>query len=358
MRAGPSDAILAGAVGWAPVVSSWLGSTCLAQDVPISGAALSASRSQEVPERLTLSVPARTAGGSWVPGLDPAHPLARFGQRLAVDVVMTASRSRSWRVSLGWFQIQSWQESNDGGKVEVDAAGILQRVADDRLVTATAPPSGSTFASEFRRLMSGGIPVAVDAGLVDRACPASFQWDEDRLGALYDLADAWPARILTGGDGIVRVLPPLPATPTPVLTWTDGQGGVLMSAPASDTRDGIYTSVVVRSSATDAANRAAVTATATATGVYGDTYGPVRKFFSSPLITTDAQAQATAATMLADSLRPARQVTVTLPPDPRVEVGDAVRTVWDGVTRDGWVLGYTLPLTATGGAMTVTVGLA
>ena len=343
-----------------PVVSSWLGSTCLAQDVPISGAALSASRSQEVPERLTLSVPARTAGGSWVPGLDPAHPLARFGQRLAVDVVMTASRSRSWRVSLGWFQIQSWQESDDGGKVEVDAAGILQRVADDRLVTATAPPSGATFASEFRRLMSGGIPVAVDAGLVDRACPASFQWDEDRLGALYDLADAWPARILTDGDGIVRVLPPLPATPTPVLTWQNGEGGVLMSAPAGDTRDGVFTSVVARSSATDAANRAPVQVEATA----GDSqyaagvYGAVRRFYSSPLITTAAEATAAATAILADSLRPARQLKVTLPPDPRVELGDPVRTIWDGVTRDGWVEDYAMPLTIGGGAMSVTVGLA
>ena len=360
MRAGAPSKVLATSAGWAPIVASWLGSTLLAADVPILSGRQTVQGSQMVPERVTLTVPAVADGRSWVPGEDPTHPLARFGQRLAIDVNVTASRARSWRSQLGWFQVQDWSESADGATVDVECVGLLQRPSDDRLPAPSSPASGSTFVSEFRRLMSGGIPVSIDAALVDRACPLSFAWAEDRLGALYDLADAWPARILTGGDGIVRVLPPLPDTPTPVLTWTDGQGGVLMSAPASDTRDGIYTSVVVRSSATDATNRVPVQAEAFAGQVeyQSDTYGVVRKFYSSPLIATDAQAQATAQTMLADSLRPARQITVTLPPDPRVELGDAVSTVWDGVTRDGWVVGYTMPLTATGGAMTVTVGLA
>lgn len=358
MRSGAPTTVLASSAGWAPVVSSWLGTTLLAADVPVLGGALAVQGSQMVPERVTLAIPVIADGRSWVPGSDTTHPLARYGQRLAIDINVTASRARSWRSQLGWFQVQDWSQSADGATLDVECTGLLQRPSDDRLPAPSSPAAGSTFGSEFRRLMSGGVPVIIDPALVDRACPLSFAWSEDRLAALYDLAEAWPARILTGGDGVVRLLPPLPAAPVPVLTWTDGQGGVLMSAPASDTRDGVYTSVVVRSSATDAANRVAVSATSTASGVYGEVYGPVRKFHSSPLITTFGEAQATADAMLAESLRPARQLKVTLPPDPRVELGDPVRTIWDGVTRDGWVVGFTLPLTATGGAMAVTVGLA
>lgn len=356
MRQGPPDAALSSSAGWRPLVASWHGSTLLAERVPVLDGTMAASARSQIPEQLSLRVPALDGGRSWLPGVDPMHPLARFGQRLAVSIEVTARR-RSWVTRLGWFQVQDWAESADGSAVDVTCVGLLQRVADDGLPTASSPSPGSTFESEFRRLMSGGIPVMIDPQVDDRAVPLSFSWDTDRLGALYSLADAWPARLSVDGDGVVRVLPPLAGTPIPVLSWTDGQGGVATSAAQADTRDAIFTSVIAVSSATDDANRAPVYAEARAGGIFGEVYGAVRRRYSSPLITNAAEASAAAQMILADSLRPARRLLVSLPPDPRVELGDPVSVTWDGVEHRGWVVDYRLPLVV-GGEMSVTVGLA
>ncbi len=117
--------------------------------------------------------------------------------------------------------------ADDESTVKVTAKGLLQIPADDDFAAPEQPRPAGTFASEFRRLMSAGIGVSIDPALVDRACPGGFVWEQDRLTALYDLADAWPARILTGADGIVNVRPPLGVVPIPVVTraasifWTE-----------------------------------------------------------------------------------------------------------------------------------------
>ena len=218
--------------------------------------------------------------------------------------------------------------------------------------------SSAPLASEFRRLMPGGIPVIVD-GPTDRDCPSSFAWDEDRLAALYDLADAWPARILTDGDGAVRVLSPLGGTPDVVLTLTDGVGGVVMSAPQEDTRDECYNAVVARAASTDGPTRDGIWAEQRVeSGPYAvGTYGVVRRFYSSPVIETESQAQSAARAILEDAQRPSRTLRVTMPADPRPEIGDGVSVTFDGVTSEGWVLDVDLPLIGTSGAMTMTVGL-
>lgn len=362
MRAGPDAVVLATSAGWRPRVSSWLNGALLADDVPVVDGRVSWASGQQVPERLSLTVPRFSPGWDWLPGVDTEHPLARFGQELWVDLVVTASRSREWVTRLGRFRVQSWESVDDDGAVQVECVGVLQRAADDRLPTPTAPAVLATFESEFRRLMPGGIPVVVDAAVVDRAVPTSFAWDEDRLAALYEIADAWPARVLTDADGVVQVLPPLGEVPDVVLTLTDGEGGVVMAAPQEDTRDGAYNAVVARAADTDGVDRSGVWAEAqVTTGPFAvSRYGVVRRFFASPLITTTSQALASARTILADAQRPSRTIRVQMPPDPRPEIGDGVSVTRGGVTRDGWVMGVEMPLVQgpSPAPMVLTVGLA
>jgi hypothetical protein len=207
--------------------------------------------------------------------------------------------------------------------------------------------------------MVSGVPVSIDPALSDRACPKTFQWGDDRLAALYDIADAWPARVRVDDGGTVTVLPPLSGTPDPVVTLTDGQRGTVVSAPRRDTRDGVPNVLVVRSSATDDPARAPVQAVAVvASGpLTPDTYGEVVEFFSTPLAVTLSQCKATAETMLATRTRPSVQRVVTCAPDPRVDTDDPVLVVRGADTDLGWVIGFDLPLTLDGGAMTVTVGV-
>lgn len=415
MRDGPDGEVLAGAYRWTPQVSSWLGGDLLADEVPVVSGRLSVDVAQQIPERLTFTVPEWAGGVSWVPD-SPRHPLAKFGQFVDVSVTVTSSvTGEEWQTRLGRFQVQAWTHDDVAGSVDVECVGLLQRPGDARFTTPQVPRAGGTLGSEFVRLMVDGIPVLIDERLADRAVPTSFQWDEDRLGALYDLADAWPARIRMDEFGQCRVLPPLGDTPVPVLTFTDGIGGTLVSAPTEDTRDGVYNVVVARSSATDDPSRPPVQGQARVTaGPFSadGPYGAVVRFWSSPLATTKAQLDASAASLLADAIRPASQRVVTCPPDPRVDVDDAVQvrtgarvaststpesvdggsaftssavaidggaagdpggyllggaadtsfgestvTLYDS-SEPGWVVGYDLPLTASDGPMTVRVGVA
>lgn len=358
MRSGAPSSVLASSAQWDVQVASWQGTSLRAASVPIVSGVWSADASRQVPDSLDLRVP-RGAVDEWVPGADTSHPLARYGQTLTATVVVTdVTGQSSWRTQVGQAVIQEWS-ADDPGDVQVTAAGVLQRVADDRLPAPTSPAAGATLAGEFRRLISGGIPVEI-AGLTDRAAASSFTWDEDRLAALYDIADAWPALLAVTARGGVRLSAPLPATfPGPVLTWTDGEGGTVVSAPRSDTRDDAYNAVVARGSSastTAAMISAEVKVTSGPMATTGP-YGVVRRFYSSPLLTTTGQAELAAQSILATAMRPSRTVTVTCAPDPRVELHDPVRAVRGGQTFDGWVVAYRLPLTVRDGDMSVTIGL-
>lgn len=368
MLEGPSSQTLAGAVGWGPKAASWRDGQLLAESIPVVSGRLEAVTSSKVPERVTFTVPeaSMVAGRSfsWVPGDDPAHPLAKYGQTidLAVEVrpslAATASLTRRGR-----FRIHDWDYDDEAGQVTVTALGVLKRVQEDGFTTPEVPRAGGTLGSEFRRLMPPGIPVYIHPGLVDRPCPRSFQWSQDRLDALYEIAEAWPARLRTDQWGQVQLLPPLPAVPTPVLHFTDGEGGTLISAPRHDTRAGLHNVVVGTSTATDSAAQDPIRAVAAVSHgplkvtSDGTGYGAVTRYWSSPLAVTKGQLQASVDTLLADASRPAVVRTVFCAPDPRVDLDDPVAATKDGVTDWGFVVAYELPLTYRDGAMRIDIGV-
>jgi hypothetical protein len=363
VRAGPTSAALAGAVGWNPTAASWLDGTLLAPSIPLTSGRLTVTGSSQVPESVTFTVPAIDGTVRWRPD-NPRHPLAKNGQAidLGVNVTDPVTQASTW-TRLGRFRVHDWA-ADDLGIVTVVCHGVLSRVVEDKFLAPEVPRAGGTLISEFRRLMSPGIPVSIDPSLTDRPCPQSFQWQDDRLDALYGIADAWPARLRTDQYGQVLLLPPLPAVPVPVLTLKDGVGGTLVTSPRSDTRDKLPNIIVAKSSATDSASVdpigqvARISTGPLAANDDGTGYGRVVETYSSPLITTADQALAAATTRLQNAQRPAVVRTVMCAPDPRIELDDAVIVTRGGVTEWGWVIGYDLPLTIDGGLMRIDVGIA
>lgn len=363
MRPGPSSELLAGSAGWAPAAASWLDGKLLAPAIPVWSGKLSAARSQQVPEKVDLVVPEWQDGTWWVPDSE-SHPLAKYGQviDLAIDVTSSVDQSVT-RTKLGRFRIFDWEHDEIACQVRVTAYGILYRVAEDGFTVPEVPRTGGSLASEFRRLMSPGIPVAIDPALIDRPCPQSLQYPDDRLDALSGIAEAWPARMDADMLGQVVLRPPLPETPTPILTLSDGEGGTVVSAPRGDTRAGVANVFVGTSSATDAAAQDPVRAEARVmTGPLaarddGTGYGRVVRRWSSPLATTREQVQASVSTMADTAARQSRVRSVTHAPDPRIELDDPVAVVRRGVRETGYVIAYELPLTVGDGAMRTDVGV-
>ena len=340
-------------------VESWLGSEYLGE-VPVEDGSVSWDASQQVQGSLSLSVPRAGAAGDedwrdWDP-TDPTHPLSCFGQVLHVSLTIGSLISSAWwTVPLGRFLITSVEPGPS--TVRVTGKSLLQRLEEDRLIEPMAPDPAGSMASELRRLIGSRMGLIIDPALRDYPCP-SMTWGESRIDAVYEIARSWPAVVREGGDGILYVSPPTPdPTSRPELRLSDGAEGTVVGVAASVSRDKIYNRVVARgqeSSDEGAPSFQAIADQMTGPMRVDGPYGVVPRFFSSPLITSVAQAKSTAEAMLADAVRKKVKVPVEHAPDPRIRLdahvevetrpveGALGRTVW------GVVAAYEVPLTYRG----------
>lgn len=354
----PAD-LLSSAYTVAATVESWLGSEYLGE-VPVEDGSVSWDASQQVQGSLSLSVPRAGAAGDedwrdWDP-TDPTHPLACFGQVLHVSMTIGSLISSAWwTVPLGRFLITSVEPGPS--TVRVTGKSLLQRLEEDRLTEPMAPDPAGSMASELRRLIGSRMGLIIDPALRDYPCP-SMTWGESRIDAVYEIARSWPAVVREGGDGILYVSPPTPdPTSRPDLRLSDGAEGTVVGVAASVSRDKIYNRVVARGQ--ESSDEGTPSFQAIADQLNGPMrvdgpYGVVPRFFSSPLITSTAQAKSTAEAMLADAVRKKIKVPVEHAPDPRIRLdahvevetrpveGALGRTVW------GVVAAYEVPLTYRG----------
>jgi Domain of unknown function (DUF5047) len=335
-------------------VESWRNGQLLAADIPVSEASEETDRTLRVPERVTVTVPRLDRGVSWSPVADD-HPLAANGQTLRVKLGVGLANGEVEWFQRGVFLVED--ATADGDTVTVTAVGLLALVDEARLVSPHQP--SGTLVSTLRGLIEPALTVVVDATLVDRSVPAAVNFDEDRLGAVLQLLDAWPADAYVDPAGVLQVKPAAQAS-TPVLALTDGTGGTVITASGSSTRDGAANVVVARGTASDGGQVQGVAYdTSGGPKSYGGPFNPlpVPHFFSSPLLTTVAQCNEAAATVLARLRRgTGRELRVSMVPHPGVQVGDVVSVTTDDHTGLACsVEALALPYQASGGAMTLTV---
>jgi hypothetical protein len=308
---------------------SWHAGELLADDIPVAGGGEDRDSSLTVPERITLTVPRRDRGVDWGP-IDPAHPLAAYGQQLRISYGVDVGGSTEW-IGRGWFLVSASEV--DGDTVNVQAEGLLTLIDEAKFV-APYQPSG-TLASTVRSLVEPALTVEFDAALVDRSVPVGMQWDEDRMGALAEVLDAWPAVPRVTEDGYLLV-EPLDESGEPVLSITDDAGGTVVRWLGSSSRDGAFTVVVARGETSDGTQVQGVaydrsSGPLSADGAFSPL--PVPYFFSSPLLTSVTQCRAAAQATLARLRRSAsRMLTVTMVPHPGLVPGNVVSVTGAGLT--------------------------
>jgi hypothetical protein len=348
-------AILDGSYTYHLRVSSWLGETLLADEVPVAAATEDSDRSLNVPERVSFTVPRQADGFDWTPTTD-THPLAAKGQTLKVTLGVSLGTA-----GIEWFQRGEFliiESVDDGESIRVTAAGLLYLI-DEAKFASPFQPTG-TIASTLRQLIEPALTADLDSAPADRSVTAGLaaSWDNDRLAALRDLLDVWAADMFVNEQGYLEVVPDV--TPTAaVRSFTNARGGTLVSASGSSTRDGGFNVVVVTGYAADGGE---------VRGVADVNNGPWSRFggaanplpvpyaFSSPLLTTNFQCISAAYTILRRKMRQAvlREFTVTCTPDPTIQLGDPVAITTDYVTNLlCTVEALTLPYVA--GAMTLKV---
>ena len=305
-------------------VSSWLDGVLLHDDVPVAEdrpAGEEADGSSNVPERVTLTVPRSDRGVLWDPVGDD-HPLAANGQRLSIKLGIGLAGARVEWLQRGTFLV--WESVPDGDVVRVTAVNLLTLIREAQLISPYQPTG--TLASSLRALVEPALTVAVSASLTDRAVPAGLTYDEDRIGAVHELLDAWAATGRVDPAGVLQVRPAA-LDETPVLSLADGVGGTVITARANSSRAGAANLVVARGTASDGRQIQGVAYNTSGPKRYGGPFSPlpVPEFFFSPLLTITAECDAAALSILERRRRAAgREFRVEMVPDPTVQLDDVV----------------------------------
>lgn len=343
-------------------VDAYYGGDLVMANVPLTDGTLAADDSGTLKGAVTLTVPAVADGTRLDPGNDPGAPLNAYGQRLRIQSGTLMPDGTAQLYDLGEYLITGWSRSEAESTLSVQAADLATLIQDDRFLQPASPAAGSTYAQAFAQIVGGILPVYTDPALPALAYPAVV-WDRDRDVVLSELCRAWGARWYVDHTGTVCAVPDYPpideGTP-PDFTITDGVDGIITDRARGAERGALFNVVSVTGAlGVDgaAAPHAVAEITDPASPVYPrGPYGAVPRFYSSDLITTQAQADGTAQRMRNEMARFGRVESVGMVPDPAVELGDVARVYTaDGDRFLGRVTAYTLPLVAQAGAMAVTV---
>lgn len=323
VRPGPDVPVLAGPATITPVVTAEFRGTSFV--IPAWDVQIEASADRAVQTRVTFSAPHEYVPASW------DDPLACFGQRVHIAARIAAPRGE-WDVQIGVYQIESWEEAQDG-HVNVEALDLTQRLEKNEMLWPSSPPEGATLASEVQRLAGepsdGGIHTAVARNF---GIHRLFEWGTGRLDAIQKLVEAFGMVYRVTSDGILHVTAPTP-TDTAVAAYTGRD--LLISANRRSRARQPNRWMVTGSPKTDASERdkagekeevkwAAVVSNWTDPRYRADTYGVVTSSNTMDVAESEDQIREAAETYMKSSLAASEARALQIVTDPRLELGDVV----------------------------------
>jgi hypothetical protein len=251
---------------------------------------------------LDLSV----AGEHWPD--TPDALLNPYGAELFIERgIVLGGGAREW-VSQGYYRIESpEQDDAPDGLVRIAGKDRMAGIIDARLEAPIQFGPATAVSTVFDALVLDVHPSAVieydfDAGAV--TFPGSHIAEEDRHGFLADIVRALGKVWFWDYRGVLRVEDP-PVPTSPVWEVNAGAGGVLVAMGRARSREGVYNAVVAVGEAPGSGTPVRAVArdlAPTSPTRWGGPFGKVPRYYSSPFITTAAQASTAAASMLIRSL--------------------------------------------------------
>lgn len=217
-----------------------------------------------------------------------------------------------------------------GSQVQITAYDVGVLAANDRLLAPESPPGVTpSIVSEITRLMDGIAPVVVLAGVVDRPVNPGLVYQQDRLNAVQDLCKRISADYRFNGNKQLEVYPLTPQTP--VWTIQGGPEGVLVSVDRSQNLTGLYNQFVADGTATVNGQQVPIRGVATINAGplrWGGPHGKYPEFYQSNLLTTQADCDAYAQTMMTTQLSGLSvDLKIVCLPHPGLQQGDWVTVI-------------------------------
>lgn len=225
-----------------------------------------------------------------------------------------------------------------GASISVDADDLGTVIAKARFLAPESPQGATpTIIGEVKRIVGDILPVVTTAGVVDRAVNTTLIFQDDRLNAVQDLCKRINCDYRFNGAGQLEIYP---LTPQPaVVTLRGGPEGLLVQVDREQKYDGLYNEFVADGQlATKATDGTATQVPIRGYAAIGS--GPLRVngphgryplFYSSTMLTTQAECDAYAVTMRDTQLAGlTTDLVVTCLPLPHIQQGDWV-TVYNAV---------------------------
>lgn len=236
--------------------------------------------------------------------------------------------SLEW-ISLGYFRINSVEQEEVNGALRVAASDRMVGIVEARLLSPVQFASTDTYGSVVDDLITEVYPWATiewdDATDTD-ALGRSLIAEEERYDFLNELVTS-RGKIWYWDHRGVLVIKDVPPEDEPVWEVSAGANGVLVSLSRELSRDGVYNAVVASGEALDDVEPSRAVAKdmnpASPTFWDGD-FGHVPRFYVSPFITTNDQAQSAANALLRQKLGLPYSVDLAAVPNPALEPWDAV----------------------------------
>jgi len=315
-------------------------------ELPVVEGAVTLDATVETRARVELSVaspvaPRRTDG-----------PLTPYGAWLDVYRGVRFADGSTEAIRLGRFRIDSVDTDLAAGTVRVAGYDASVAMRDDKFLAPRTVVAGTTFAAAITALAQETIPglaIELPAG-ASAAIATDMSFELERWQAIRELATAIGCEAYIDGDRKLIVRVPPPTASAPVWAVNAGPGGVLTAVAESLTREAAYNAVVATGEALDGDPPVRGVAYDTTSPIaWGGPFGHNPRFYSSPLLQTDAQALAAAQSILATGVGTQRAVDFSAVPNPALEPGDPITLTYpDGHTETHIIDTLTIPLRATG----------
>jgi hypothetical protein len=293
-----------------------------------------------------------TSGDRWPADADGL--LTPYGNELHVRRGIQLDGGTIEWVSLGYHRIDTVEQPDaPRGPVRIAGSDRMAGLIDGRLETPRQYAATDLVGDVVDELVTEIYPTAViewddatDAETLGRALVI----EEDRHAGLADLVTAYGKIWYWDHRGYLVIKdPPDPARPVYVVN--SAARGVLVRLSRQLTRKGVYNAVVASGEGADTAApvRAVVTDDAeTSPTRWGGPFGRVPKFYSSPVITSQDQAEAAARSLLLQESGLPYSVEFGTVANPALEPYDPLRVRYPGRSERHLIDRLTVPLTARG----------
>jgi hypothetical protein len=276
-----------------------------------------------------------TVAEPWPTALD-ATDLTPYGAEVFVTRGVEFGNGRIERAALGYYRLGLVEQGDARGTIRLTGQDRMGGIVDSRLLTPAQYGAGSTHGAVVELLVEDVYPGAViewddnTATGRDKPLGRTVTEEEDRYKLLLDLVQSLGKICYFDHRGVLVVQTP-PDPGQPVWQVDAGTNGVLVTLSRALSRDGVYNAVKATGEALD--NTPPVVGYAFDVDLasptrWGGPFGQVPRFYSSPLMTTVAQAEAAAASLLTQSRGLPYVVDFTAIPNPALLPLDPVEVVY------------------------------